>query len=199
MRNTRSVLIWKHLVFQTAVKKTLLELQHGSVAPVVVTIGTRFQILKTSNSSSDTSAQEFQLPRAPSEKSWEVANDDDLVTTIQFPRAPSERSWEVANDDGQLTNSWSPPRNTVTTLEELMMLSRRLRCGQGLPVGIRKKNLSSMVMFYTLHFSFLYMCINKPGNTFYSEYQKLSDDRLVSITRLGKRKIITSLQHIQTN
>jgi hypothetical protein len=43
------------------------------------------------------------------------------------------------------------------------------------------------------------MCINKPGNTFYSEYQKLSDDRLVSITRLGKRKIITSLQHIQTN
>jgi hypothetical protein len=53
-----------------------------------------------------------------------------------------------------------------------------------------------------LHFTFqlfLYMCINKPGNTFYSEYQKLSDDRLVSITRLGKRKIITSLQHIQTN
>jgi hypothetical protein len=114
-----------------------------------------------SNSSSDTSAQEFQLPRAPSEKSWEVANDDDLVTTVQFPRAPSERSWEVANDDGQLTNSWSPPRNTVTTLEELMMLSRRLRCGQDLPVGIRKKNLSSMVMFYTLHFSFFYIYVHQ--------------------------------------
>ncbi|GJN30157.1 hypothetical protein PR202_gb18441 [Eleusine coracana subsp. coracana] len=97
-----------------------------------------------SNSSSDTSAQEFQFPRAPSEKSWEVANDNDLGVTIQFPKAPSERSWEVANDDDQLTNSWSPPRNTVTTLEELMMLSRRLRCGQGLPVDIRKKSLSSV-------------------------------------------------------
>jgi hypothetical protein len=91
-----------------------------------------------SNSSSDTSAQEFQFPRPPSEKSWEVANDSDsdlantiqffprvpserswevandsdsdLVNTIQFfPRVPSERSWEVANDDDQMTNSWSPP------------------------------------------------------------------------------------------
>jgi hypothetical protein len=43
------------------------------------------------------------------------------------------------------------------------------------------------------------MCINKPGNTFHSEYQRLSDDRFVRITRLGKRKIVTSLQHIQTN
>ncbi|TVU48538.1 hypothetical protein EJB05_08177 [Eragrostis curvula] len=99
-----------------------------------------------SHSSGDTSAQDFQFPRAPSEKSWEVANDDDQLTTIQFPRAPSEKSWEVANDDDQLTNSWSPPRNTVTTLEELMVLSRRLRCGQGLPVDIKKKGLSSTVM-----------------------------------------------------
>jgi hypothetical protein len=102
-----------------------------------------------SNSSSDTSAQEFQFPRAPSEQSWEVANDNDQVATVQFPKAPSERSWEVANDDDQLTNSWSPPSNTVTTLEELMMLSRRLRCGQGLPVDIRKKSLS-MVMLYSI-------------------------------------------------
>ncbi|XP_062216929.1 uncharacterized protein LOC133917019 [Phragmites australis] len=74
-----------------------------------------------SNSSGDTSAQAFQFPRAPSEKSWEVANDDD-----------------------QLTNPWSPPRSTVTTLEELMMLSRKLRCGQMLPADIRKKSLSSV-------------------------------------------------------
>jgi hypothetical protein len=114
-----------------------------------------------SNSSSDTSAQEFQFPRPPSEKSWEVANDSDsdLANTIQFfPRVPSERSWEVANDDDQMTNSWSPPRNTATTLEELMILSRKLRCGQGLPVDIRRKNLSSTVTFYTLHFQlFLYV------------------------------------------
>ncbi|KAL6637089.1 hypothetical protein ACP70R_024661 [Stipagrostis hirtigluma subsp. patula] len=97
-----------------------------------------------SNSSGDTSAQEFQFPRAPSEKSWEVANDDDQLTKFRFPGAPSEKSWEVANDDDQLANPWSPPRSTVTTLEELMMISRRLRCGQGLPVEIRKKSLSSM-------------------------------------------------------
>jgi hypothetical protein len=62
-----------------------------------------------SNSSSDTSAQEFQFPRPPSEKSWEVANDSDsdLANTIQFfPRVPSERSWEVANDsDSDLVNT----------------------------------------------------------------------------------------------
>ncbi|KAL6847532.1 hypothetical protein ACP4OV_022558 [Aristida adscensionis] len=97
-----------------------------------------------SNSSDDTSAQEFQFPRAPSEKSWEVANDDDQLTKFRFPSAPSEKSWEVANCGDQLTDSWSPPRSTVTTLEELMMLSRRLRCGQGLPVEIRKNSRSSV-------------------------------------------------------
>ncbi|XP_062209722.1 uncharacterized protein LOC133911483 [Phragmites australis] len=97
-----------------------------------------------SSSSGDTSAQESQFPRAPSEKSWEVANDEHRLTKFQFPREPSDKSWEVANDDDQLTNSWSPPRSTVTTLEELMMLSRRLRCGQGLQVDVTKKGLSSM-------------------------------------------------------
>ncbi|KAG2555095.1 hypothetical protein PVAP13_9KG548700 [Panicum virgatum] len=63
---------------------------------------------------------------------------------FQFPRAPSEKSWEVANDEDQLTNPWSPPRSAVTTLEELMVLSRRLRCGQGLPVDVGKKSLSSV-------------------------------------------------------
>ncbi|OEL37618.1 hypothetical protein BAE44_0001367 [Dichanthelium oligosanthes] len=70
---------------------------------------------------------------------------------FQFPRAPSEKSWEVANDEDQLPNPWSPPRSAVTTLEELMVLSRRLRCGQGLPVDVGKKNLSSVVMLFTLH------------------------------------------------
>jgi hypothetical protein len=111
-------------------------------------------------SSTDASAREFQFPRAPSERSGEAADDDsDLVNTIQFfPRAPSERRWEVANGDDQMTSSWSPPRNTATTLEELMILSRKLRCGQGLPVDITRKSLSSMVAFYTLHFSAIFIC-----------------------------------------
>ncbi|KAL5219452.1 hypothetical protein ABZP36_020136 [Zizania latifolia] len=71
-----------------------------------------------SNSSGDTSAHEFQFPRAPSEKSWEVANDDD-----------------------QQKNPWSPPRSTFT-LEELMMLSRKLSCGEGMPAEVSKKSLS---------------------------------------------------------
>ncbi|KQK23869.1 uncharacterized protein LOC100832590 [Brachypodium distachyon] len=73
------------------------------------------------NSSGDTSAREFQ-----------------------FPRAPSEQSWEVANDDDQLTNLWSPPRSAFT-LEELMMLSRKLGfVEQEFPVDVRKKSLSSL-------------------------------------------------------
>lgn len=77
-----------------------------------------------SHSSGDTSAQdkEFQFPRAPSEKSWEVANDED--------------------------NPWSPPRSAATTLEEFMVLSRRLRCGQALPVDVGKKRLPSVVILY---------------------------------------------------
>jgi hypothetical protein len=74
-----------------------------------------------SNSSGNTSARESQFPRAPSEQSWEVANDD----------------------DHQQTNPWSPPRSAFT-LEELMMLSRKLGCGHGFSTdAVRKKSLSS--------------------------------------------------------
>ncbi|KAF7055702.1 hypothetical protein CFC21_063201 [Triticum aestivum] len=60
----------------------------------------------------------------------------------QFPRAPSERSWEVANDDDhELTKPRSPLRSAFT-LEELMMLSRKLGGGQGFPADVRKKSLS---------------------------------------------------------
>jgi hypothetical protein len=98
-----------------------------------------------SHSSGDTSAQDQEF---------------------QFPRAPSEKSWEVANDEDQLTNPWSPPRSAVTTLEELMALSRRLRCGQGLPVDAGKKGLSSVVCslhFSNFTFSFVYICASKPS------------------------------------
>jgi hypothetical protein len=50
----------------------------------------------------------------------------------------------VANDDDhQQTNPRSPPRSAFT-LEELMMLSRKLGCGQGFSTDdVRKKSLSS--------------------------------------------------------
>jgi hypothetical protein len=50
----------------------------------------------------------------------------------------------VANDDDhQQTNPWSPPRSAFT-LEELMMLSRKLGCGHGFSTdAVRKKSLSS--------------------------------------------------------
>lgn len=74
-----------------------------------------------SNSSGNTSARESQFPRAPSEQSWEVANDD----------------------DHQQNKPRSPPRSAFT-LEELMMLSRKLGCGQGFSTDdVRKKSLSS--------------------------------------------------------
>uniref|UniRef100_A0ACD5TU11 Uncharacterized protein n=1 Tax=Avena sativa TaxID=4498 RepID=A0ACD5TU11_AVESA len=75
-----------------------------------------------SNSSGNTSARDSQFPRAPSERSWEVANDDDHHLQI---------------------NQWSPPRSAFT-LEELMMLSRKLGCGQGFSTDdVRKKSLST--------------------------------------------------------
>ncbi|CAM0870229.1 unnamed protein product [Alopecurus aequalis] len=80
-----------------------------------------------SNSSGNTSARESQFPRAPSEQSWEVANDED-------------------DDDHhrQQTNPWNPPTSSAFTLEELMMLSRKLGGGQGFSAGdVRKKSLSS--------------------------------------------------------
>ncbi|KAJ1298989.1 hypothetical protein BS78_01G496700 [Paspalum vaginatum] len=72
------------------------------------------------------------------------SSGDTSAQELQFPRAPSEKSWEVANDEDQLANPWSPPRSAVTTLEELMVLSRRLRCGQGLPIDAEKKRVSSV-------------------------------------------------------
>ncbi|WVZ55276.1 hypothetical protein U9M48_005957 [Paspalum notatum var. saurae] len=72
------------------------------------------------------------------------SSGDTSAQELQFPQAPSEKSWEVANDEDQLTNPWSPPRSAVTTLEELMVLSRRLRRGQGLPIDAGKKSISSV-------------------------------------------------------
>ena len=128
-----------------------------------------------SHSSGDTSAQEQEF---------------------QFPRAPSEKSWEVANDEDQLTNPWSPPRSAVTTLEELMVLSRRLRCGQGLPVDVGKKSLSSVVLFSTLH---IQLCLNLKPLPFNNRKQACEPVKLVRINQIKNTKSITSLQHIQTN
>lgn len=74
-------------------------------------------------------------------EAYSNSSGDTSALDFQFPRAPSEKSWEVANDDDQLKNPWSPPKSTFT-LEELMMLSRKLCCGQGMPVDVKKKNLS---------------------------------------------------------
>jgi hypothetical protein len=120
-----------------------------------------------SHSSGDTSAQdqEFQF---------------------QFPRAPSEKSWEVANDEDQLNknNPWSPPRSAATTLEELMVLSRRLRCGQALPVDVGKKSLSSVVILYNSHSS-LFMSapvnLKQPRPSFNSQRQACESVKSVSI------------------
>ena len=125
-----------------------------------------------SHSSGDTSAQEQEF---------------------QFPRAPSEKSWEVANDEDQLTNPWSPPRSAVTTLEELMVLSRRLRCGQGLPVDVGKKSLS-VVIFSTL--LRIQLCLNLKPLPFNNRKQACEPVKLVRINQIKNTKSITSLQHI---
>lgn len=76
----------------------------------------------------------------------------------QFPRAPSEQSWEVANDDDhELTNPRSPLRSAFT-LEELMMLSRKLGGGQGFSADVRKKSLSPSLSSVELIKKFLIVC-----------------------------------------
>ncbi|XP_044983082.1 uncharacterized protein LOC123449809 [Hordeum vulgare subsp. vulgare] len=89
-----------------------------------------------SNSSGNTSARESQFPRAPSERSWEVANDDDH---------------ELAADRRS-------PLRSAFTLEELMMLSRKLGGGQGFSADVRRKSLSTSLSSVELIKKFLIVC-----------------------------------------